>query len=418
LEVSTAIRGPDGGPGGVAAPECDPVTLRDPGSYSAITTECSTEWTVNTYTLRQTTGERTDLSYLHKDISCSDTPFTFSVVDEELETGPEPRCRSATLSVTIPAPQEQFAFDDQDTAAVEIPLQAFANPSDCAEEIIWEAPDIEGIDKNILSGPAIGGEGTALLVYSKLPRSNDDFGPITIRATLEHQVQDVEVLLFFDPEATNHPEDHPTLRSLGVSGVPPDSVPNWYYYWTQTPAMLGEAQGIIRYQPFIPAVNNPTDRVTARYEFAGDRLLISDRVYPDGCRERVDSVAHAPLGVRATGVDCFGEMVRHEFQHRVQEMEWWRSGWSGAPFVGGVVRMGRFIWSDSDGDNVPAEVEVALGGGCSDQNRFSCGRRPFADVTDAEIYAYYVGWNRWPVPGPATNVDWSKCGKQWTAGGC
>lgn len=49
---------------------------------------------------------------------------------------------------------------------------------------------------------------------------------------------------------------------------------------------------------------------------------------------------------------------------------------------------------------------------------FTCQRRPFQDVTDAEINAYYQGWT-WPI-GSVDGEDWS-CGelsKQWTGKKC
>lgn len=49
---------------------------------------------------------------------------------------------------------------------------------------------------------------------------------------------------------------------------------------------------------------------------------------------------------------------------------------------------------------------------------FTCKNRPFADATDAEINAYWVGWT-WPT-GSVNKVDWScgPLGKQWHGKTC
>ncbi len=419
-EITTLIRSPDGSRTGAMAPECAPMVLSQPGTYTAQTRTCTSTWTVRDHTLRETSGASTTLAYIHEDASCSDETFAFSIAAEALDTGTPERCSTARLTITMPANNEQFAFDDADTARVEIPLQAFAHPEDCAEEIVWEAPDIEGVDKQIFSGvgPGGAGPGAARLVYWKLPASNDAFGPITIRATMGAQAEDVEVQLFYDPLATNHPEQHPSMSPLGYDGLPGDSVPNWYFYWTQTAAMLPAAQDMTYYVPEVEGANNPLDVVAARYDPVDEVVLISQLVYDRECRGRVDPASLRPLGVSARGIDCFGETMRHEYHHREEDVAWWRTGASSWFYIGGFIRTIRSQFlEDEDGDLVPKDVEAAFGDGCSDERRRSCNRLPFPDVTDLEINAYYVGWQKWRLRA-ADPQDWSKCGKQWTAGGC
>jgi hypothetical protein len=159
----------------------------------------------------------------------------------------------------------------------------------------------------------------------------------------------------------------------------------------------------VRYQAVIPAVNDPNDRPIARYVWEDDRLFVSN-ILEIGCRGRVDRAARAPVGVTAEGIDCFAETLRHEWHHRSEELLWWRSS-----------AVGYTPALDPDLDLVPSSVE-SKEPGCSSTSARSCTARPFADVTDREINAYYVGWT-WPIGG-ADGEDWSCGGKQWGGGGC
>ena len=70
---------------------------------------------------------------------------------------------------------------------------------------------------------------------------------------------------------------------------------------------------------------------------------------------------------------------------------------------------------DTDLDMVPDVVEDRLSSrGCDKERPLSCRGRPFG--LDVELNAYTEGW-KWP--GTISDAeDWSRCGKQWTGGGC
>ena len=95
------------------------------------------------------------------------------------------------------------------------------------------------------------------------------------------------------------------------------------------------------------------------------------------------------------------------------------SGWDFIPTLASALA------NDADGDKVPASVEATLPG-CRDAfstddavravNIRSCAARPFADVLDLEIYAYYTGW-KWQRS-KADAEDWSCGGKQWRGKSC
>lgn len=151
--------------------------------------------------------------------------------------------------------------------------------------------------------------------------------------------------------------------------------------------------------------------ILALYDHATGSITIGELIVdPQGCREAVDRATHAPTGRQAQGIDCFAETIRHELQHRVDAIEWW--GTPQGPYTGS----GNLL-SDVDLDNVPNEVERGLPG-CSQISKYSCTDRSFSEVSDAEIRAYYVGW-QWPLNSVNTE-DWScgKLGKQWRGRKC
>lgn len=90
----------------------------------------------------------------------------------------------------------------------------------------------------------------------------------------------------------------------------------------------------------------------------------------------------------------------------------------------------HLIAVDKDTDLVPNKVEKSLqrrGFGCDYDSRYSCTRRPYPNVIDVEMNAYWVGWE-WVV-GSADDEDWSvdgrlgskphKCGqKKWRQPKC
>jgi hypothetical protein len=237
------------------------------------------------------------------------------------------------------------------------------------------------------------------LAYEGLPIRNRALGPKRVTARVKSGPciceREAKARLFFAPLATNHPPGD------GGTGRDRTGDPNWFYYWLQTGATAGVGVNLVEYQASIPAQNSPTDNVSGRFLEQSNTILISDGVIEGGCRPRT-ARAGASLGVAAKAFDCFAETLRHENHHRLEWGEWWGSR---------SVNLG----TDTDSDGVPDEVEKTRPG-CSWTSSRSCTERPFADVTDREIDAYYVGWT-WVI-GSGNAEDWACGGKQWEGGPC
>lgn len=135
--------------------------------------------------------------------------------------------------------------------------------------------------------------------------------------------------------------------------------------------------------------------------FGAKALTVRATHGPCECRGRVDRSTQRPTGVVATGIDCFAEVVRHEWQHHLDDLSWWPNGY--------------IILLDSHFDRLPQDVELREPG-CIYLCPWSCRDRPFSDVTDRELNAYWAGWT-WVI-GTADRDDWSCGGKQWKGGKC
>lgn len=316
-----------------------------------------------------------------------------------------------------------LAFDLDGTLVVDASTRAWRGGREVSADLEWEIEDM-GAPSTLTAEPADRRGRQVAFTYQGMPRRNADFGPkrLTVKTTGTCVCEREDTVRVFYPDIdSNHPDD---------------ATPNWFYYWKQTSAVPAEARALLRYER---VVNDPhlPGRPIARYDHATERILIGDAVFgPNACRPQVDG-AGVSTGRAAHGIDCFGETVRHELQHRADAVTWW-----GSPAGPYGVNLLEWFLKDWDHDQVPNTVEEGLPG-CrpgewtnapidlarvmtlrddlverGKRTWFTCTQRPFSDVTDAEINAYTQGWT-WPI-GSADREDWS-CGplsKQWTGRRC
>ena len=371
--------------GSVEPPECEPVRLT------------TADWVQVTQTIRQDwRWEWRDgpcrpggICFITKDTTVTSVSFatTAFTIGEGLADEP---CRATpSLQIELPAKGEDVVFNTSNPGRLEIPLQARVSPDECADDVTWSADDIRGSAKRFFSpdGTETGPKGSELhLVYDSLPHDNGEFGVKTITATVNGNSQSVTVRVFFEPEAKNHP-----VRP----GDQPDT-PNWFHYWAQSPAG-GYSP---RYEPqrMSETTGGPAQ---AQYDYYDDVIVLTDRAYDKSCYPR-------PGGQQSKGIDCYGELVRHETWHQQERWDWW--GETNPLALPGTARRAY----DMDGDLVPDSVERAREAtrGCSVWQRRSCQGRPHGDMIDVEMDAYAKGAWSWKV-GSANTQDWSWCGKQW-----
>ncbi|MCC7417375.1 MAG: hypothetical protein IT176_09555 [Acidobacteria bacterium] len=319
--------------------------------------------------------------------------------------------------------EHDLAFDLDGRLVVEAKTKAWRGGKDVSAELQWEIEEM-GSPTSLGAEPSEKKGERITFTYQNMPKRNADFGPkkLTARTTGRCACQQEETIRTFYPDIdSNHPDD---------------GTPNWFYYWKQTSAVPSGARPMVEFREMVSDPNMP-GRPIAKYDHQTQKILISDAAFGvKACRGEVDE-GRMPTGRQAEGIDCFGETVRHELQHRADAVAWW--GGPGGPY--GVNLLEWFL-KDWDHDQVPNTVEesrpdcqpgewtnapidlakvVAQQGELVERGRrtwFTCRERPFADASDAEIDAYRQGWT-WPL-GSANSEDWS-CGnlsKQWQGKKC
>ncbi len=309
-----------------------------------------------------------------------------------------------------------FAFDDGAPGHLEFEAEgrAWLDGRDVSTSLRWVAGGAEYLRPD----PAAGAR--ARFQADGLPRDNASFGRKKIRAVLEGQdwkceSEPREVRIFYWANAENGPQGKGT--------------PNWAWYYRQTRAWNGADFSVGDFQCGVPAPNR-----AGGYDWCHDRIYLHPRRPEIPCRMPVGT----PTERANRYIDCFAQTIRHEAHHRRELMEWWGGR---TPEPTGP--------EDPDGDLVPAAVEARLGLGCRDEppttadqvtaawqvlkgklfghpanvgvppTQYSCALatsplgpgRPFPDVIDSEIHAYYEGW-KWQT-GSADGEDWAWPGKNW-----
>ncbi len=218
----------------------------------------------------------------------------------------------------------------------------------------------------------------ATATFTNLPLNNSDFcqkvADFTIYKTgggVLFEPKNVEYEVFFPRTATNNPGG---------------TTPNWYYYWKQTSAYIGDVQYDGSSSYGYCAWDTPD--YTA-YVGTNDHLLY-----------------HTPLvGVNADidieGIDNFAWTCRHEWRHHINKSNWWGTG-------------GYIAAQDPDGDHIKNSVEsgfTASDGGpfnTADQDTFKDDGNL---INDHERYTVFTQ-THWLI-GSANEEDWANPGHQY-----
>ena len=196
--------------------------------------------------------------------------------------------------ILSPADSSKFTYDASNPGLLDITLVGETYSSTLNDSIVWS---MEPIGNSTLLTPSSALRGdTVTYSYQGLPDQNVDFGPKRVIASLPaYNVADtVTVLIFFPRDVANN-------RLAGL--------PNWYYYWWQTSASLGNH----RYN------GNAGPRTFGLY--------IDGQTYFSIFDAAKDSFAlECTTGVVCNGIDNFAVTCRHENQHLTDYLSFWGVG--------------------------------------------------------------------------------------------
>jgi len=317
----------------------------------------------------------------------------------------EPVCPKF-FRVIAPADGEKMLFSSANPGEVKIEAEVGEFQLITPEQegkITWSAPQKEG-SQIVYDPPSKKGK-KMTITYKGLPKKNGDFGPTAITATLPGEgscdeiTSSAQVKLFFPRDESNNPEG---------------KAPNWFYYWSQTPAKVGPAKyGALADQCGKPPTNE-RDGIIGYY-----RYIPRDKVYyicdlrrlpGDFKFTAVQIKSKSPLKIdHATtyGIDTFAIASHHENGHYTHFRDWWFQFNPNPIRPSGGHMMGSY---DADGDFIPNGEETARN--LNPNNKYTLQQYDPSIKVDDEEYITWLDEGEWKV-GKADSQDWAKPGKQW-----
>lgn len=160
----------------------------------------------------------------------------------------------------------------------------------------------------------------ARVTFTGLPTTSA-FGAKEVAVSYKQQQVEVSTFeVFYLKKETNHP------------GAGSGETPNWFYYWNQT--MAGDEDHVI----YLANVRGNRGAVNAMLLW--DMVVVFDKseiAVSDGASETMQRQGHTGNDWKATGIDCFANIVRHEQGHVAQI--------AGADaLLGGLNGLGGSLW--------------------------------------------------------------------------
>jgi hypothetical protein len=317
----------------------------------------------------------------------------------------DPVCPKS-LDVIAPVSGQRYVFSSASPGVLKIEAEAGnfvdVSPED-EKEITWSAPEKEGAEL-VFDPPTKKGK-RMTIIYRGLPKDNAAFGPTPISASLDvggacdAVGSEVTPQLFFSRDATNNPGG---------------SEPNWFYYWSQTPARVGPAKyGALAAQCSAPATN-ARDGIIGYYRYIhrDPHYFICNlgRLPGDFTFTAVTIKTRNPLqigDVTTTGIDTFAIASHHENGHYQHFKDWWFQFNPNPIRPSGDHMMQSY---DFDGDFIPDAEETARS--LDPHDKYTLKQYDSSIDVDDEEYITWLAEGEWVV-GSADNADWAKPGKQW-----
>jgi len=313
--------------------------------------------------------------------------------------------REGRIEIISPAGDDRdVVFDRNNPALAVIKAEARVSPGDLQGAVKWRFDRIQGSQIKVEPLP-----GNRANIYIKnLPPYNNQFGNHTLRvffSSSDGQCKGRDTLrvrLFYPAFARNNP-----------GSTESSSLPNWFYYWRQTPAARPGGQRIVLEYGDRNRCNCNQSGIVACYETFSfnKRLYLCDLSRPEfrGVFQitfpLLDRTKSPPLlGWRTTRyIDTFAVSIIHEYQHYIDEINW-------------VDRTTKRVPGDRDGDWIPDDIEPRLG---FDPTRFQTFKPMYRengtlkplDVGGDEEWIAYEKMREY-VPGTYRKYDWGCPGSQ------
>jgi hypothetical protein len=279
------------------------------------------------------------------------------------------------LIVASPTENSLKVFNGATPGQCSFGCSASAIPTCPSDSVRWTCEDITQTAEEWSADPPVGCSIT--LTLEGLPPHNSDFGSTWVHVDGCGKSDTNTFKLFFYEEATNNPGGQ---------------YPNWYYYWSETPADFGTHT----YANPLPCGATSQMGITCFVDGAWRSYIGRD----------ANETSAAGTWNNAEGIDFFANLCRHEERHRLDMIDLWGANSGIRPA------------EDIDGDFLRDAREQAIGAPFH-----AGGYDPALKATIADHFNYGAGWNdcedyclhreeAWNN-GDADQQDWACPGHQW-----
>lgn len=307
----------------------------------------------------------------------------------------QPPCR---IRVTAPQEGHKLVFSSAQPGQLSFDLYATATPAKYDRTIRWSLPKWDAATQAQVTPKNL--RGTHLKVRLQgLPKNLSGLGDQVFTAKVDekncHTSTTRTVKLFFPREAKNNPNG---------------KVPNWFYYWKQTPAARPKGQIVALDYGGSTTDLCGTPGVTGIYnpKFGYKVLLVCDLSKLKSPFELVFPLldryaAQKYAGMRTVhNIDTFAVAVLHEYQHFLADHNWYSK-----------ILPKNLAKLDKDRDGLPDHLEAGLNFNPALFQSYFANHPQLKKVGgDEEWLAYEI--MRYHKPGSLDKHDWAYPGNQWT----
>ena len=323
--------------------------------------------------------------------------FDPSNPNEPIITGEIRQPEKKKLTLSIVAPQDdKFAFNSNSPGVLEMEFTASVTPPEYENDIQWTVPEIQGSTLTVEPSSATGSH--IKVTYKGLPQNNNEFGPKSVQAVVNvggcTTQETKRIKVFYTRDAKNNPEGQ---------------VPNWLYYWKQTPAAKPRGQTVnIEYggntfgqcsHPKCPA------QYTQGYAHCTIHVCDLKSKLGSDFHNRFPLLSISPPyhngWATSKYIDTFATLVIHEFTHW-QAYHNWRYGRT----------LPQINAADTDQDGVPDAAESQY---LFDPEKFQthfANHPELKDIGGDEEWLAYSSMSEIKF-GTLDKYDWGKPGKNW-----
>ncbi len=306
----------------------------------------------------------------------------------------KPPCK---LRITSPAEGHKVVFSSGSPGKLTFDLTAKSSPTKFEQAITWSLPQLDAVTQ--IQYEPKNRRGPRLRVTLRgLPKDLSGLGAKKFTANVNdkdcHAGATRTVKLFFPRDVKNNPKG---------------KVPNWFYYWKQTPAGRPKGQMVALEYGGRTVDLCATAGVTGIYQpkFGYKVLQICDLsrlnppfqlVFPLLDRNG----AKKYLGLRKVrNIDTFAAAVLHEFQHFLHDHNWYSK-----------ISPQNLPKMDKDKDGLPDHLEPGLNFKPTLFQTYFANHPKLKRVGGDEEWLAYEAMRQYK-PGSLDKYDWAHPGNQW-----